>query len=40
MRKYVLYIRVSSAEQGKSGLRLEAQARDIELFLTNYARHF
>ena len=29
--------RVSSQEQGKSGLGLEAQERDIELFLANYA---
>lgn len=35
--KYVLYRRVSAKDQGKSGLGLEAQSRDIALFLENYA---
>ena len=37
MRRYVTYRRVSSKEQGRSGLGLEAQERDIQLFLENYA---
>lgn len=37
MNKFILYFRVSSKEQGQSGLGLEAQRRDINLFLENYA---
>lgn len=37
MRRYVIYTRVSTKEQKRSGLGLEAQKRDIELFLQNYS---
>lgn len=37
MQQYAIYTRVSTAEQGRSGLGLQAQERDIELFLSNYS---
>jgi len=36
MKRYVTYQRVSTAEQGRSGLGLAAQDRDIRLFLESF----
>jgi DNA invertase Pin-like site-specific DNA recombinase len=37
MKRYVTYKRVSTNEQGKSGLGLEAQQRDIDLYLSTFS---
>lgn len=37
MKQYVKYTRVSSEDQGKSGLGLEAQQRDISIYLDNFS---
>lgn len=37
VKHFVIYRRVSTEDQGRSGLGLEAQTRDIDLYLANYA---
>ena len=37
MQRYVIYHRVSTADQGRSGLGLAAQERDVALFLEGFA---
>lgn len=36
-RRYVVYLRVSTEDQGKSGLGIHAQKRDIDVFLSSFS---
>lgn len=37
MKRYVIYTRISTEDQGKSGLGLKAQRRDIAVYLDNFS---